>query len=120
MNKDRKLLTVLMLWTDVKEAKFLEDRSGWKRGYIIFAPATDEETSARLDKKDRWGQRLNYAYSSSHPEVQAELKELRKTARKLGWTIKKTHKSWHHNGVPQWVLIPADERDKNTMFFRKF
>lgn len=127
MNVTTREVTASMLWCELTEAKFLkvwtaynsQMQEAMKQGYIVFGCATDEALSAKLDRKNRWGDRQNYVYDKGEDQVQDELKALRSLARKLGWTIKQAHKSWEPSyAVTMWVLHPTDERDKNSQFFR--
>ena len=125
MNIERKNATTTLLWFELEKKQFLEPKrispnlpSALKDGYIVFSTAVDKDWTERQNERNEYGRIQQYVYSKDEGQVQDELKEFRKFARKLGWTIKHAHKSWVHNNVPVWVLHPADERAQHGAFFR--
>jgi len=128
MNRTTRDVSATILWLELQATNFYDGSFGFNskvadvqdHGFIHFCTATNEELSARLNKLDDRGRRISYVHHHQEDEVAAELRLLRKEARKWGWTIKQGHKSWRsHKDVAFWILHPTDERDEVEEFFRK-
>ena len=130
MNETTRDVTLTMLWLELERLNTLEHcfcytsnlQEALKEGSIVMRTSIDEKLSAKLDRKDQYGKRINYVYHHQEDCVAEELKKLRKAARKLGWSIKQFHRSWWpRHDVARWCLFPTDERNKRGVaeLFRK-